>query len=119
MGNKIHVIKCFAQNLDNDTQSTPRSTPIKLDKPEIQTCNTPERNTDVKEGRKVENMSEIYQMIATMMKRLDEMQADMKEIKNRLEDLRRENENIQRDQNKEHSMCNKHLQIHELMGGNI
>jgi hypothetical protein len=108
MGNKIHVIKCFAQNLDNDTQSTP----IKLDKPEIQKCNMPERNTDVKDGDKEVQVSHLYQMIATMMKRLDEIQADMKEIKNRLEDLRRENENIQHDQNTD-------LQMHELVCVNI
>ena len=108
MGNKIHVIKCFAHNWDNDTQSTA----IKLDKPEIEKRNTPERNTDVKEGETEVNMNQILQMIATMMKRLNEIQADMQEIKNRLEDLRRENENIQHDQNTD-------LQMHELVCVNI
>ena len=106
MADRKHASKRTAQNLSNNTLCTPNRTV----KSKNSKCNTPELQIIENEKEKEVNMSEIHQMFATMMtklEKLDGIETDMKEIKLSLEyvhaeiaDLKKENEKIKTDQNK-------------------
>ena len=113
MADRKHGSKRAAQNLSNNTLCTPNRTV----KSKNSKCNTPEIKKIEKEKEKEVNMSEIHQMFATMMtklEKLDAIESDMKEIKLSLEyghaeitDLKEENEKIKTDQNKERERIQK------------
>ena len=98
MADKRHATRRTAQKLNNSNLCTPVNTVnTKIPKP-----NTPVRIMEGKDETKEVNMQEVQRMFTAMMaklEKLDNIEADMKEIKHSLEfahqeiaDLRKENE---------------------------
>jgi FtsZ-binding cell division protein ZapB len=113
MATKQHATKRAALNSNDYNLCTPTKTvKTKVPKP-----NTPVTQTKMKEEKKSNEMKEIYGMFTTVIKKLeklDNIEADMKEIKKSLdyacaemEDLKNENKLMKLDQAKAAERDNK------------
>ena len=113
MADRKQANKRAAQNLNNSNLCTP----VKSVKAKIQKPNTPDRVMEGREETKEVDLHEIQQMFTAMMmklEKLDNIEADMKEIKHSLEyahaeiaDLKKENETNKANQERDRARINK------------